>query len=65
MDESIEFDALQYHYQHKLLAAGHKIKKVLHGTQCDHFQQFYNRCNVKVHVPIIRWSHCGGKLELD
>ena len=25
---------------------------------CDHFQQFYNRRNVKVHVPIIniRWS---------
>ena len=29
-----------------------------HYTQCDHFQQFYNRHNVKVHVPIIRWSHC-------
>ena len=28
------------------------------STQCDHFQQFYNRHNVKVHVPIIRWSHC-------
>ena len=27
-------------------------------AQCDHFQQFYNRHNVKVHVPIIRWSHC-------
>ena len=27
-------------------------------TQCDHFQQFYNRRNVKVYVPIIRWSHC-------
>ena len=27
-------------------------------AQCDHFQQFHNRCNVKVHVPIIRWSHC-------
>ena len=27
-------------------------------AQCDHFQQFYNRCNVKVCVPIIRWSHC-------
>ena len=27
-------------------------------TQCDHFQQFYYRHNVKVHVPIIRWSHC-------
>ena len=27
-------------------------------TQCCHFQQFYNRCNVKVYVPIIRWSHC-------
>ena len=27
-------------------------------AQCDHFQQFYNRRNVKVHVPIIRWSHC-------
>ena len=27
-------------------------------TQCDHFQQSYNRRNVKVHVPIIRWSHC-------
>ena len=26
--------------------------------QCDHFQQFYNRYNVKVHVPIIRWSQC-------
>ena len=28
------------------------------NAQCDHFQQFYNWCNVKVHVPIIRWSHC-------
>ena len=28
------------------------------NTQCDHFQQFYNRHNVKVHVCIIRWSHC-------
>ena len=27
-------------------------------TQCDHFQQFYNRHNVKVHVSITRWSHC-------
>ena len=27
-------------------------------TQCDHFQQFYNRRNIKVHVPIIRWLHC-------
>ena len=26
--------------------------------QCYHFQQFYNRHNVKVYVPIIRWSHC-------
>ena len=25
--------------------------------QCDHFQQFYNRHNIKVHVPIIRWLH--------
>ena len=31
----------------------------IHYTQYDHFQQFYNRCNVKVDVPIIRWSHCG------
>ena len=30
-------------------------------TQCYHFQQFYNRHNVKVHVPIIRWSHCVGR----
>ena len=28
------------------------------GAQCDHFQQFYNRHNVKAHVPIIRWLHC-------
>ena len=27
-------------------------------VQCDHFQQFYNKFYVKVHVPIIRWSHC-------
>ena len=26
--------------------------------QCDHFQQFCNRHNVKVYVPIIRWLHC-------
>ena len=32
-------------------------------TQCDHFQQFYNRRNVKVHVPIIRWSHFGVPLS--
>ena len=31
MDESIEFDALQYHYQHKLSAARHKVKKLPHG----------------------------------
>ena len=23
-------------------------------SQCDHFQQFYNRHDVKLHVPIIR-----------
>ena len=28
------------------------------STQYDHFQQFYNRRNIKVHVPIIMWSHC-------
>ena len=28
------------------------------SSQCHHFQQFYNRHNVKVHVSIIRWSHC-------
>ena len=27
------------------------------NPQCYHFQQFYNRHSVKVHVPIIRWSH--------
>ena len=27
-------------------------------AQCDHFQQFYNRRNVQVHVYIIRWLHC-------
>ena len=27
-------------------------------TQCEHFQQFNNRCNEKAHVSIIRWSHC-------
>ena len=37
---------------------GNGIFSFLLPTQCDHFQQFYNRRNVKVHVPIIRWSHC-------
>ena len=37
----------------------HSLYYTLHyRPQCDHFQQFYNRSNVKVHVPIIRWSHC-------
>ena len=30
----------------------------INSSQCYHFQQFYNRRNVKVHVPIIRWSRC-------
>ena len=30
----------------------------LNVPQCDHFQQVYNMCIVKVHVPIIRQSHC-------
>ena len=30
----------------------------IESTHCDHFQQFYDRCKIKVHVPIIRWSHC-------
>ena len=36
------------------------LRKVYFPThaQCDHFQQFYNRRNVKVHVPIIKWLHC-------
>ena len=37
---------------------GNVNRSSLIDSQCDHFQQFYNRCNVKVHVPIIRWSHC-------
>ena len=34
------------------------IFRLTYNTQCDHFQQFYNGHNVKVHVPIIRWLHC-------
>ena len=33
-------------------------------TQCDHFQQFYNRHDVKVHVSIIRWLHCAIAKEI-
>ena len=34
------------------------VIREIDGAQCDHFLQFYNRSNVKVHIPIIRWSHC-------